>query len=98
MPNPLAAAAYTCLTVALFVTEPSHIPPGTTGIQLAPGTYLYRTGHDTQIHLDDRAAVRVVAAADDKDGDWPDPPKVTSRVPTVKGDTAPDRIPTLTVS
>jgi hypothetical protein len=116
MPNPLSATAYTCLTVALFVTEPSHIQlmvqdhvrvdrvtdatverhgdllqPGTTSVYLPEGSYVFRTSQDAKVRLDNAAAVRVVAlAAQDKEG-WPDPPLAT------KGDSAPDRVPTLRI-
>lgn len=122
MLSSLSATAYTCLTVAMFVTEPSHIhltvqdhvrvdritdvgveqhgnlvPPGTTSVYLAEGTYLFRTGRDAQVRLDDGSAVRVVAMANDKDGDFPDPSMATGALPDSRGDTAPYFVPTLTV-
>jgi hypothetical protein len=115
MLNPLSATAYTCLTVALFVTEPGHVhltvrdqvrvdrvtdttverhgelvAPGTTSVYLPEGTYVFRTSQDAQLRLDDAAAVRVRVGANDKDT-WPDPGIAA------KGDSGPDRVPTLTV-
>ena len=116
MLNPLSATAYTCLTVALFVTEPSHIhltvqdhvrvdrvtdatverhgdllQPGTTSVYLPEGSYVFRTTQDAQLRLDDHAAVRVAVGPNDKDP-WPDPDGLAA-----KGDSGPDRVPTLTV-
>jgi hypothetical protein len=114
----LSATAYTCLMVALYVSEPSQveltvadhvrldrvtrdsvqaqgdlIQPGTTSVNLAEGTYLFRTTGDAQIQLADPQAVQVVVVAHDK-GDFPD---LSVAVPDGKGDSAPDRVPTLTV-
>jgi hypothetical protein len=71
------------------------IPPGTTPVRLAAGTYVFRTAGDAQIQLGD-APVHVLAVtqANDKDGDWPDPQKA---LPAAKGDSPPDHVPTLTV-
>ena len=113
--TPLSATAYTCLTVALFVTEPSHVhltvqdhvrvdrvtdatverhgellQPGTTSVYLPEGSYVFRTTQDAQLRLDDHAAVRVAVGLNDKDP-WPELGIAT------KGDSAPDRVPTLTV-
>ena len=121
MNTALSATAYTCLTVALFVTEPSNVhltvhdhvridrvtdlsverhgelvPPGTTALQLPMGTYLFRTGSDAQVRLDDSAAVRVVVVPNNKDND-PTLPPTGARLPAAKGDTPPDRVPALTV-
>jgi len=90
------AAAYTCLSVALYVAEPGHIslttqdrvridrvagtgverhgdllPAGTNTIHLAAGTYVFRTAHDAQIHLDGNPAVQV-AATGERGKDDPD--------------------------
>jgi hypothetical protein len=114
----LSATAYTCLMVALYVSEPSQVEltvadhvrldrvtresvqphgdlirPGTTSVNLAEGTYLFRTSGDAQIQLADSTSVRVVALPENK-GDWPD---LSTTMPAAKGDTAPDRTPTLTV-
>jgi hypothetical protein len=119
-----AAAAYSCLMVALYVAEPvivsltvhDHVqldrvsgtsaerhggllPPGTTPVHLAAGTYVFRTTSDAQVQLTDGAAVKVTAVAlsDDKDK-WPDPPPAAAtQLPAARGDSPPDHVPTLTV-
>jgi hypothetical protein len=117
------AAAYTCLMVALYVAEPSHVqltvqdhvridrvagasagrygdlvPPGTTTVHLAEGTYLFRTTRDAQVQLVEGAKVHVLAVhqAGDKDG-GNDPPKAQTPLPAALGDGTPDRVPALTV-
>ena len=74
------------------------VPPGTTPVSLAAGTYVFRTTADAQVQLGDGAQVHVLAAtqANDKDGDWPDPQKALA-LPAAKGDSLPDHVPTLTV-
>lgn len=74
----------------------SLIPPGTTQVRLAAGTYLFRTTADAQVQLAEGAPVHVLAVtqANDKDGDWPDPLKA---LPGAKGDSPPDHVPALTV-
>jgi hypothetical protein len=121
MPGRWTSAAYTCLMVALYVAEPSHIhltvrdrvridritatgveqhgeliQPGTTSVHLAEGTYYFRSTQDVHVQLAENAAVRVIAdARNDKD----DPPRpiVADPLPAALGDSAPDRVPTLTV-
>jgi hypothetical protein len=73
------------------------LPPGTTPVSLAAGTYVFRTTRDAQIQLDDGAPVSVTAVPlTDKDK-WPDPPAATDTPPAVRGDSPPDHVPTLTV-
>src|SRR5947209_15290309 len=50
------------------------LPPGTTPVRLAAGTYVFRTTGDAQVQLNKGAAVEVTAVplSDDKDK-WPDP-------------------------
>jgi hypothetical protein len=73
------------------------IPPGTTPVRLAAGTYLFRTTGDAQVQLAQDAAVRVVAVtqANDK-GDFPDL-SIPQALPDAKGDSPPDHVPALTV-
>ena len=72
------------------------IPPGTTQVRLAAGTYLFRTTADAQVQLAEDAPVHVLAAtqANDKDGSWPDP---SMALPGPRGDSPPDHVPALTV-
>ena len=74
------------------------LPPGTTPVHLAAGTYVFRTTADTQVQLDKGAPVEVTAVPlSDKDK-WPDPPPVVATpLPAVRGDSPPDYVPTLTV-
>jgi hypothetical protein len=74
------------------------LPPGTTPVRLAAGTYIFRTTADAQVQLGEGSRVHVlaVAQANDKDGDWPDPQKALA-LPAAKGDSLPDYVPTLTV-
>jgi hypothetical protein len=74
------------------------LPPGTTPVHLAAGTYVFRTTGDAQVQLDKGAAVEVTAVPlSDKDK-WPDPPPaVATPLPAVRGDSPPDHVPTLTV-
>ena len=77
----------------------SLIPPGTTPVRLAAGTYVFRTTADAQVQLDTGAPVQVSAVplSDDKDK-WPDPlPAATNPLPAARGDGPPDHVPTLTV-
>jgi hypothetical protein len=73
------------------------IPPGTTPVRLAAGTYVFRTTADAQVQLGDDAPVHVlaVAQANDKDGNWPDPQMAQAL--DGRGDSPPDHVPTLTV-
>ena len=74
------------------------LPPGTTPVSLAAGTYVFRTTGDAQVQLNKGAAVEVTAiqAPADK-GDWPDLAVVHAPLPAAKGDSPPDHVPTLTV-
>ena len=74
------------------------LPPGTTPVHLAAGTYVFRTTSDVQVQLGEDTPVHVLAMtqSNDKDGDWPDPQKAQA-LPAVKGDSPPDHVPTLTV-
>jgi hypothetical protein len=74
------------------------IPPGTTPVHLAAGTYVFRTTSDVQVQLGEDTPVHVLAMtqSNDKDGDWPDPQKAQA-LPVAKGDSPPDHVPTLTV-
>ena len=73
------------------------VPPGTTPVHLAAGTYVFRTTADAQVQLDKGAPVEVTAVPlSDKDK-WPDPPAVATPLPAVRGDSPPDYVPTLTV-
>ena len=72
------------------------IPPGTTQVRLAAGTYLFRTTGDAQVQLSENAPVHVLAVtqANDKDGSFPDP---SMALPGPRGDSPPDHVPSLTV-
>jgi hypothetical protein len=74
------------------------VPPGTTPVQLAAGTYVFRTTADAQVQLDQGAPVEVTAVPlSDKDK-WPDPPPVVATpLPAARGDSPPDYVPALTV-
>jgi hypothetical protein len=74
------------------------LPPGTTPVHLAAGTYVFRTTADTQVQLDKGAPVEVTAVPlSDKDK-WPDPPPVVATpLPAARGDSPPDYVPALTV-
>ena len=74
------------------------VPPGTTPVRLAAGTYVFRTTADAQVQLNEGTPVEVTAVSlSDKDK-WPDPPPVaTNPLPAARGDGPPDRVPTLTV-
>jgi hypothetical protein len=76
------------------------LPPGTTAVHLAAGTYVFRTTGDAQVQLAQGAAVHVTAVhalTDDKDK-WPDPlPGATTPLPAARGDGPPDHVPALTV-
>lgn len=73
------------------------IPPGTTQVRLAAGTYLFRTTADARVQLSEGTPVhvRTVAQVETKD-----PPPVSPKVqalPAARGDSPPDRVPALTV-
>jgi hypothetical protein len=74
------------------------LPPGTTPVHFAAGTYVFRTTADAQVQLGEDTSVHVLAVtqANDKDGDWPDPQKAQA-LPAAKGDSPPEHMPTLTV-
>ena len=74
------------------------LPPGTTAVHLAAGTYLFRTTGDAQVQLGEHTPVHVLAVTqtDNKDGDPPDPPRAQA-LPAARGDGPPDHVPTLTV-
>ena len=73
------------------------LPPGTTPVHLAAGTYVFRTTADAQVQLDKGAPVEVTAIPlSDKDK-WPDPPAVATPLPAARGDRPPDHVPALTV-
>jgi hypothetical protein len=75
------------------------VPPGTTPVSLAAGTYVFRTTADAQVQLNEGVPVEVTAVplSDDKDK-WPDPlPAAASTMPAARGDSPPDHVPTLTV-
>jgi hypothetical protein len=123
MPGRWTNTAYTCLMVALYVAEPSHIQltvqdrvridrvtatgveqhgelmqPGTASVYLTEGVYYFRSTRDVQVHLAGNAAVRVLAESRGDKDPWPLPkPTVVDPLPVAKGDTPPDRVPTLTV-
>jgi hypothetical protein len=69
------------------------IPPGTTPVHLAAGTYVFRTTGDAQVQLSEDSSVHVLAAtqAYDKDGGPID------QTVQALGDGPPDHVPTLTV-
>jgi hypothetical protein len=73
------------------------LPPGTTAVRLAPGTYVFRTTGDAQVKLGQDARVHVLAVTQAYDkGDFPDL-LMASALPAGKGDGPPDHVPTLTV-
>ena len=74
------------------------VPPGTTPVRLAAGTYVFRTTADAQVQLDKGAPVEVTAIPlSDKDK-WPDPPPIVATpLPAARGDSLPDHVPALTV-
>ena len=76
----------------------SLLPPGTTPVRLAAGTYVFRTTGDAQVQLAQETAIHVtVVPLSDKDK-WPDPPPVVATpLPAVRGDSPPDHVPALTV-
>ena len=72
------------------------VPPGTTPVHLAAGTYLFRTTGDAKVQLGEHTPVHVLAVTQvgNKDGSWPDP---SMALPAAMGDSPPDHVPTLTV-
>jgi hypothetical protein len=74
------------------------LPPGTTPVHLAVGTYVFRTTGDAQVQLAQDAAVHVTAVqAPANKGDWPDLAAAHTPLPAAKGDSLPDHVPVLTV-
>jgi hypothetical protein len=73
------------------------LPPGTTPVRLAAGTYVFRTTSDAQVKLGQDARVHVLAVtrAYDKDGGPID--QTAQALPAAMGDSPPDHVPTLTV-
>ena len=75
----------------------SLLPPGTTPLHLAEGTYIFRTTGDAQVQLAEHTPVHVLAVTQSGDKDpWPIPPTAQA-LPDTKGDSPPDHVPTLTV-
>lgn len=73
------------------------VPPGTTPVHLAAGTYIFRTTADAQVQLGEDAPVHVLAVTQPNSKDtWPDPP-MAQALPAAKGYSLPDHVPTLTV-
>jgi hypothetical protein len=74
------------------------LPPGTTPVRLAAGTYVFRTTGDAQVQLGEDTPVHVLAVtqANGKDGSWPDP-SMAQALPAAMGDSPPDHVPALTV-
>ena len=75
------------------------LPPGTTPVRLAAGTYVFRTTAGARVQLAEGAPVEVTAVplSDDKDK-WPDPPPAgATPLPAARGDSPPDYVPALTV-
>ena len=70
----------------------SLLPPGTTPVHLAAGTYIFRTTRDAQVQLAEGSPVHVLAATQVNGKD--DPPE---HVLAAMGDSPPDHVPTLTV-
>jgi hypothetical protein len=74
------------------------VPPGTTPVHLAAGTYVFRTIADAQVQVSEDAAIEVTAVRAPADkGDWPDLAAAHTPLPAAKGDSLPDHMPTLTV-
>jgi len=74
------------------------LPPGTTPVRLAAGTYVFRTIADAQVQVNEGAAIEVTAVrAPANKGDWPDLTAAHTPLPAAKGDSLPDHVPTLTV-
>src|SRR5215469_943194 len=66
------------------------LPPGTTAVRFAPGTYVFRTTSGAQVQLGQDARVHVVAVARayDKDGGPID--QTALALPAAMGDSPPD--------
>jgi hypothetical protein len=86
------------LTSASAERHGDLLPPGTTPVHLAAGTYVFRTTADAKVRLNKGAAVEVTAIqAPANKGDWPDLAAAHISLPAAKGDSPPDHVPTLTV-
>jgi hypothetical protein len=74
------------------------VPPGTTPVHLAAGTYLFRTTGDAKVQLGEHTPVHVLAVTqpNDKQG-GPIEFQQAQALPGLKGDSPPDHVPTLTV-
>ena len=73
------------------------IPPGTTQVRLAAGTYVFRTTADAQVQLNESAAVSVTATTQVNGKDDPPEHMMAQALPAAMGDSPPDHVPTLTV-
>jgi hypothetical protein len=73
------------------------LPPGTTSVRLAAGTYVFRTTADAQVQLGEGAKVHVLAATQVNGKDDPPEHMMAQALPTAMGDSPPDHVPTLTV-
>ena len=75
------------------------LPPGTTPVHLAAGTYVFRTTADAQVQLDEDAPVEVIAVpcrTTRTSGRILFPPWLRP-LPAARGDSPPDHVPALTV-
>ena len=73
------------------------LPPGTTPVHLAAGTYVFRTTVDAQVQLSEDALVHVVATAQVNGKDDPPEHMTAQALPATMGDSPPDHVATLTV-
>ena len=73
------------------------IPPGTTPVHLAAGTYVFRTTADAQVQLGEGARVHVRAMTQVETKDPPPDPPMAQALPAARGGSPPDHVPTLTV-
>jgi hypothetical protein len=73
------------------------LQPGTTSVRFAAGTYYFRSTRDVDVQLADGAAVQVTTETRNDKDPWPLPKPTVDQLPDAKGDTPPDRVPTLTV-
>jgi hypothetical protein len=81
------------LTATGVEQQGALLQPGTTTVHLAAGTYYLRSTRDVDVQLADNAAVRVTTETRNDKDPWPSPKLGLE----AKGDTPPDRVPTLTV-
>ena len=73
------------------------LPPGTTPVRLAAGTYVFRTTADAQVQLGEDTPVHVLAATQVNGKDDPPEHMMAQALPAAMGDSLPDHVPTLTV-